>query len=223
MARGLLWLSVNLLFLNSQTHKKGNAFAAGSVKNRMGNIRGALSTEALAGIGLCVLLVAVVALTMRDKKPRFRFDSPATTATTTSPAIATAPTGSSPTAPVTPPDLQALFVQGRAESPLIAPIDEPVGPPFVTNTDYANPPVYREIREADLGKMYAAAPKKNKRALDKVSRLGGFRTPEAMAQAFGYASVDQMLARWDQMIATGPQFQPGYFGTNASSPVPWQD
>ncbi len=189
----------------------------------MGNIRGAISTEALAAIGACVVLVVVVALTMRDKKPRFRFDSAASPAST---PIANAPPGSpltAPASPANPPDLQALFVQGRAESPLIAPIDEPVGPPFITNTDYANPPVYREIGEVDLGKMYASAPQKNKRALDKVARLGGFRSPEAMAQAFGYPSVDQMLARWDQTLAAAPKFQPSYFGTNAASPQRWQD
>jgi len=201
----------------------GHAGAAGSAKSRMGNIRGSLSTEALAAIGACVVIVVVVALTMRDKKPRFRFDSAASPAAT---PVAAAPTGSplaAPASPATPPDLQALFVQGRAESPLIAPIGQPVGPSFITNTDYANPPVYREIREADLGKIYAASPTKNKRVLDKVARLGGFRSPEAMAQAFGYASVDQMLARWDQAIAAGPQFQPSYFGTNAASPQRWQD
>ena len=220
MAGSLLGFWVHLLFLNSQSHNRGHAGAAGSAKNRMKNIRGTLSTEALAAIGACVVLVVVVALTMRDKKPRFRFDSAASPAST---PISTAPPGSPLTTPATPPDLQALFVQGRAESPLIAPVDEPVGPPFVTNTDYANPPLYREIREADLGKMYASAPKKNKRALDKVARLGGFRSPEAMAQAFGYPSVDQMLARWDQTIAVTPQFQPSYFGTNSAAPLPWQD
>lgn len=201
----------------------GRSDAPGSAKSRIRNIRGALSFEALAAIAGCVIIVVFVALTMRDKKSRFRFDSAANPAST---PIASAPPGSPLTPPAAPagsPDLQALFVQGRAESPLIAPVDEPVGPPFVTNTDYAHPPVYREIREADLGKMYASAPKKNKRALDKVARLGGFRSSEAMAQAFGYPSVDQMLTRWDQTLAATPRFQPSYFGTNSGPAVPSQD
>ena len=114
-------------------------------------------------------------------------------------------------------------MQGRAESQLIAPVDEPVSPPFVPNTDYARQPVYREIREVDLGRMYAAAPLKDKRALGKVARLGGFGTPEAMARAFGYPSVDQMVWSWDQTIATTPQFQVNNFGTNSAPPLPWQD
>jgi len=179
-----------------------------------------MSNEALAAIGACAVLVAVVAMTMRDKKPRFHFDS------APSPAPATAAVSPAETASAVPaasPDLQALFVQGRAESPLIAPTDDTVVPPFVPNTDYAKPPAFREIREAELGKIYAAAPKNDKRALGKVARLGGFRSPEAMAQAFGYPSVDQMLWTWDQTIATTPQFQAANFGTNASPPLPWQE
>lgn len=181
-------------------------------------MRGVLSAEALAAIGACIVLVALVALTMRDKKPRFRFD-----ATPTPAPAATVPPGTAPATPVPVPDLDALFVQGRAESQLIAPVGEPLSPPFVPNTDYAKPPVYREIREADLSGMYAAAPKKDIRAISKVAKLGGFGSPEAMARAFGYPSVDQMIWNWDQAIATNPQFQPGHFGTNASPPLPWQD
>ena len=185
----------------------------------MGNVRGALSTEALAALGACVVLVAVVALTMRDKKPRFHFDSLATPAPAA--VAATPPPASSLTIPAAQPDLQALFVQGRAESPLIAPVDQPLAPPFITNTDYAKQPVYREIHEAELGRMYASASKKDRQALGKVARIGGFGSPEAMARAFGYPSVDQMLSQWDQMIAATPQFQPANFGTNSSPPLPW--
>ncbi|MEI8309571.1 MAG: hypothetical protein WCH98_02325 [Verrucomicrobiota bacterium] len=192
----------------------------------MGNIRGALSNEALAAIGACVVLVVVVAMTMRDKKPRFHFDSLVGPASSTAAAATSASTSlaSSPAIPSASPDLQALFVQGRAESPLIAPVvDGPLTPPFVTNTDYARPPVYREIGEVDLGKIYASAPKNDKKALGKVARIGGFRSPEAMARAFGYPSVDQMLWTWDQTIATSPQFQAANFGTNSRPPLPWQD
>lgn len=190
-----------------------------------------MSNEALAAIGACVVLVIVVTLTMRDKKPRFHFDS--LTGSTPAPAAASATASPAPAAaapslkeiPSAPSDLQALFVQGRAESPLIAPADSvPASPPFVTNTDYARPPVYREIREAELGKIYAAVPKSDKRALAKVARIGGFRSPEAMARAFGYPTVDQMVATWDQTIAAGgPQFQAANFGTNSRPPLPWQD
>jgi len=171
----------------------------------------------MAAIGGCVLLVILVALTMRDKKPRFRFDADPTPAPA---ATATPAAASVPETPSAPPDLQALFEQGRAESPLIAPVDDP---PFVTNTDYANPPVYRQIRETDLGQMYASAPKKDKRALAKIAKLGGFSSPESMALSFGYPSVDQMLWNWEQTLAATPQFQPQNFGTNATPPLPWQD
>lgn len=185
------------------------------MKNSRGNIRGALSTEALAAIGACVLLVLLVALTMRDRKPRFRFD-PAPSPT---PVASVAPAGpSAGTTTVPPSDLQALFEQGRVESPLMAPVDEP---PFVTNTDYASPPVYREIREPELGQVYVSVSKKDKKALSKVAKLGGFRSPEEMAQSFGYPSVDQMVWNWEQTITATPQFQPGNFGTNASPPLPW--
>ena len=222
MMRDLLRCFVNLPILNFQNHNPENK----SAKNRRGNIRGALSNEALAAIGACVVLVVVVAMTMRDKKPRFHFDSlagPTPATTVVAPSASTALT-SSPENPAASPDLQALFVQGRAESPLIAPVVTGPGTfPFVTNTDYARPPVYREIGEADLGKIYASAPKNDKRALGKVARIGGFRSPEAMARAFGYPSVDQMLLIWDQTIATSPQFQAANFGTNARPPLPWQD
>jgi hypothetical protein len=191
---------------------------AGPAKNRRAHIRGVLSAEALAAIGACVVLVALVALTMRDKKPRFRFD-----ATPTPAPAATVLPASAPTTPVPAPDLDALFVQGRAESQLIAPVGEPASPPFVPNTDYAKPPVYREIRETDLSGIYAAAPKKDIRAIGKVAKLGGFGSPEAMARAFGYPSVDQMIWSWDQAIATTPQFRAGNFGTNSAPPLPWQD
>ena len=191
---------------------------AGPAKDRRANIRGVLSAEALAAIGACIILVALVAFTMRDKKPRFRFD-----ATPTPAPAATVPPAAASTTPVSAPDVDALFVQGRAESQLIAPVGEPLSPPFVPNTDYAKPPVYREIRETDLSGMYAAAPKKDKRAIGKVAKLGGFGSPEAMARAFGYPSVDQMISTWDQTIATTPQFQAGNFGTNSAPPLPWQD
>jgi len=205
------------------------------VRNRKTSLRGTLSAEALAAIMACVVLVVVVGLTMRDKKPRFRFDPAGTPAPS---ATASAKPASASSTPVPPPDLQALFVQGRAESQpsqLIAPVDEPIAPPFVTatnyarntsyltNTDYANPPAYRQIREVDLGKMYVSAPIKDKRALGRVAKLGGFGSPEGMAQAFGYPSVDQMVSHWDQTIATTPQFQAANFGTNSAPPLPWQD
>ena len=179
-----------------------------------------LSYEALAAIGACAILVIVLALTMRDRKPRFHFDSVATPAPSGS---TTPPPGSGLATAGATPDVQALFVQGRAESPLIAPADGPLLPPFVTNTDYARPPVFREIREAELGKIYESASKKDKRALGKVARLGGFGSPEAMAKGFGYPSVDQMLWNWDRTIASTPQFQAENFGTNSSPPLPFQD
>ena len=216
MARGLLRYFANLLLLNSHSHSPGNE----SAKIRKKNIRGALSNEALAAIGACVVLVVVVAMTMRDKKPRFHFDSLASPAV--APATASAPsTASAATNPAASSDMQALFVQGRSESPLIATVSDPASPPFVTNTDYARPPVYREIREAGLEQIYASAPKKDKRVLGKVAKLGGFGSPEAMAKAFGYPSVDQMVVSWDKTIEATPQFQAANFGTNAKPPLPW--
>ncbi|MBE2204468.1 MAG: hypothetical protein IAE94_09035 [Chthoniobacterales bacterium] len=185
-----------------------------------GKSQGALSIEAMAAIGACILLVVIVALTMRDKKPRFRFDNPKAEPTASASPAAAVPPAASATAS----HLQTLFVEGRQESPLIAPVEAPASPPFVAmNTDYAHAPVYRDIREADLGRIYAAAPQKDKRALSKVARLGGFGTPEAMARAFGYPSVDQMVWSWDQTVVTTPQFQANNFGTNSAPPLPWQD
>jgi hypothetical protein len=158
---------------------------------------------------------------MRDKKPRFHFESTATP----TPAAAAAPAASTAsTAPAAPADLQALFVQGRAESPLIAPVDQPLTPPFVTtNTDYVNPPAFTDIHETDLGKLYVTTPVKDKRALGKVARIGGFGSPEAMARAFGYPSVDQMIARWEQTISSAPRFQPNNFGTNNPRNLPYDN
>jgi len=169
--------------------------------------RGIVSTEAMVAVGACLLLIALVVTTMRDKKPRFRLDPPGNSPSPTPSATAT------PFPQSTPGDIQALFVQGRAESPLIV-------PPAATNTDFSQPPVYREIHEAELGRIYAAAPQKNRRALTRVAALGGFRSPEAMASSFGYPSVDAMIATWDQTIETGPQFQPNAFGTNARPVYP---
>ena len=220
MERGLIVFSAHLLLLNTQSHNRGSSHAAGRAEIRRKNIRGALSSEALAAIGACAVLVVVVGLTMRDRKPRFHFDSAAATPAPSSPA---APAGSAPATAGPTPDVQALFVQGRAESPLIGSADGPLLPPFVTNTDYARPPVFREIREAELGKIYASASKKDRRALGKVARLGGVGSPDAMAQTFGYPSVDQMLWNWDRTIASTPQFQAENFGTNSSPPLPFQD
>jgi len=169
--------------------------------------RGVVSTEAMVAVGACFLLIALVVTTMRDKKPRFRLDPPEISPGPTPSAMAT------PLPPATPGDIQALFIQGRAESPLVVPAE-------TTNTDFAQPPVYREIREAELGRIYAEAPQKNRRSLTKVASLGGFRSPEAMASSFGYPSVDAMLAIWDQTITTGPRFQPNSFGTNARPVYP---
>jgi len=165
--------------------------------------RGIVSTEAMVAVGACFLLIALVVTTMRDKKPRFRLDPPGA-----SPTPSATATPLPPATPATAGDIQALFIQGRAESPLIVPAE-------ATNNDFAQPPVYREIREAELGRIYASAPKKNRRSLTRVAALGGFRSPEEMAASFGYPSVDEMLWNWEQAIATGPQFQVDTFGTNA--------
>lgn len=220
IAGGLLGCPVHLATLKSQSHNRGSELA----KSRKGRIRGTLSNDALAAIGACSVLVVVLALTMRDKKPRFHFDSFTGAAPVASASPATAAASPLPT-PAASPDVQALFVQGRAESPLIAPVETPISPPFVpgANIDYAKPPVFREIQEAELGQVYASAPKRDKRALVKVARLGGFGSPEAMARAFGYPSVEQMLSIWDRTAETPPQFRAANFGTNAKPPLPWQD
>lgn len=175
--------------------------------------RGNVSTEAMVAVGACLLLIALVVTTMRDKKPRFRLDPAEASPTPIPSATATA----TPLPSASPGNIQALFIQARAESPMIAPMEASQA---LTNTDFAQPPVYREIHEADLGRIYASAPKKNRRALTKVAALGGFHTPEEMAASFGYPSVDAMLWTWDQTIATSPQFQPDTFGTNARPVFP---
>ncbi len=176
--------------------------------------------EALVTIGACFLLIVLVVAAMRDKKLRLRLHPPAATASVTplpsaSPVPSAAPTAS-PVVSST--DIQTLFNQGRAESSLIAPVDAQQA---AANIDFAQQPGYREIREADLGRIYSSLPKKNRRALVKVAEIGGFRTSEDMARAFGYQSVDQMLWSWDQAILDNPRFLPNTFGTNALPVVPY--
>jgi hypothetical protein len=164
-----------------------------------------------------MVLILIVVLTMRDTKPQFRFD----------PSPTPTPAGSRSTVsgahgPATSSDLQTLFEQARAESlRMDAAVDPEPGSLFMTNTDYASAPVYREIHEAALSRTYKSLPKKDRRALSRVAQLGGFGSPEGMAQAFGYPSVDEMVSRWDQTIASTPQFLPSQVGTNASPPLPW--
>jgi hypothetical protein len=164
-----------------------------------------------------MLLILIVVLTMRDTRPRFRFDPSPTPTPEGSAADASGAPG-----PVKSSDLQTLFEQARAESPRMdAAVDSDPGSLFVTNTDYASAPVYREIHEAALSRTYESLSKKDRRALSRVAKLGGFGSPEGMAQAFGYPSVDEMVSRWDQTIAQTPQFLPSQVGTNASPPLPW--
>lgn len=215
----VLGFSAKLQILNQNTHTTTQDRPVLFATPAKGNQRGAMSTEALLAIAACFVLVVLLALTMRDKKPRFKFDSPASP----TPEQASLPTASAPAerSATNGSGLQALFDEGRTESPLIAPVEQPAYPPFVTNTDYANPPVYRQIREADLGRIYASTPQKDKRALDKVARIGGFRNADQMARSFGYPSVDQMISSWEETLVTTPRFQPNNFGTNAAPPLPW--
>jgi len=177
--------------------------------------------EALVTIGACCLLIVLVVVAMRDKKVRLRLRLPAASP---SPAASASPAPSAsppPTASPTPTDsatgIQSLFTQGRAESSLIAPAG---ARQTYADIDFAQPSGYREIREADLGRIYSSLPKKNRRALARVAEIGGFRTSEDMARSFGYQSVDQMLWSWDQTILESPRFSPNAFGTNAPPVVP---
>ena len=78
---------------------------------------------------------------------------------TPTPAPSASPT---PTASPPPTDsatgIQSLFTQGRAESSLIAPAG---ARQTYADIDFAQPSGYREIREADLGRIYSSLPKKN--------------------------------------------------------------
>jgi len=179
---------------------------------------------------LCMAVLAAMAVTLlSDGKTRFKFqlepEVKATPAPVQTPAPQTTPTAvQASVPPIVPPinveatgGIQSLFVEeqaGRAENRTFAPS------PFVNDQDFAQPRDYQDLKEQDLGKIYAAASKADKRALGKVARLGGFRSTEAMAVSFGYDSVDQMLAAWEQTIVVNPQFQPQFFGTNATPLVP---
>jgi len=175
---------------------------------------------------LCMAVLAALAVTLlSDGKPRFKFNlepelkatpapapAPAPAATFKAAATQTAAAAVNVEAPV---GIQSLFVterEQRAERP-------PAASLFAPQIDYAEPRQYQNLNEADLGRIYAAAAKADKRALSKVARLGGFRSADAMAVAFGYMSVSQMLDVWDQRIQMGPQFAPEEFGTNATAPV----
>lgn len=181
-----------------------------------------VSTELLVAIGACILLIALFGAMVRDKKVNFRFDAAPSPTPPAAASQAAAQGQQAASAPASPGNVQALFDQGRLESPLIAPVElaPEASMPMIPNTDFAQQPVYREIREADLNRIYATVPKKNKRALAKVASLGGYQSPDEMARAFGYVSVDQMLAAWDQNLLTTPQFLPENFGTNSMPFVP---
>jgi len=184
---------------------------------------------------LCMAVLAAMAVTLlSDGKTRFKFQLEPEAKPTATPTLTPAP----PVAPTTavvpsgipsivPPvnveatgGIQSLFVEeqaGRAENRTFAPA------PFVTDQDFSEPRSYQNLKEQDLGRIYAAASKADKRALGKVARLGGFRSADAMAYSFGYDSVGQMLEAWEQTLLVAPQFQPEYFGTNATPVVPTFD
>ncbi|MDX2080002.1 MAG: hypothetical protein SFU53_04400 [Terrimicrobiaceae bacterium] len=184
-----------------------------------------------AALAMAVLAALAVTL-MSDQRPKFRFDgltaspTPVAAGSPTAPAPASESPASVPSTDAAS-NLQVLFADAAAEQrgqfrDLPAPVIEtPVqynAPPFINNPDYARPPAFRDIRESDLNRAYAAAPKTDRRALARVARLGGFRSPEAMATAFGYQTVDQMVSVWDQQIERGPQFPVDGVGNEAGPP-----
>lgn len=183
---------------------------------------------------LCMAILAALAVTLlSDGKARFQFDQPApakespsaTPAAAAQAAASAAPiVGAAASRPATSAPvnveatggIQSLFVaeqQGRAEN-------RPTPSLFAPDVDYAQPRRYQNLKEQDLGRMYVSEVKVDKQALAKVARLGGFRSPEVMASAFGYGSVQQMVDSWEQRISMSPQFQADNFGTNATPVVP---
>lgn len=173
------------------------------------------------------LLAALAVSLMSDGKPRFRFASeatpvpspaaaatPAATPAAQATPVSAFPEGDLPTAGVESSAIRSLFVEAAAEQRG----QNQYAPPFVSGTDFSNPPAYRDIREAELGQAYATTPKPDRRALNRVAKLGGFRSPEAMATAFGYQSVDQMVSVWDQIIQNSPQFPIDGVGDSAGPP-----
>lgn len=182
-----------------------------------------------AALAMAILAALAVTL-MSDQRPKFRFEglNPSPT-----PAAAETPAASAPAATDTPAaaapesNLQTLFADTAAEQRgQFRQLPEPIetagvpydSPPFVNNPDYARPPVFRDLREADLNRVYASAPKTDRRALNRVAKLGGFRSPEAMAVAFGYQSVDQMISTWNQQLERGPEFPAAGVGNEAGPP-----
>ncbi len=87
-----------------------------------------------------------------------------------------------------------------ARSPTPSP--SPTPPLPAVETDFAAARTFLPLRESEVGRIYAVSPKDLK-ALRRVAKIGGYVSPEAMASAFGYDSVDQMLDAWNEALAAG--------------------
>lgn len=87
-----------------------------------------------------------------------------------------------------------------ARSPTPSP--SPTPPLPAVETDFAAARTFLPLRESEVGRIYSVSPR-NLKALRRVAKIGGYGSPEAMAAAFGYESVDQMLNVWNQALASG--------------------
>jgi len=89
-----------------------------------------------------------------------------------------------------------------AKSPTPTPAQAPMTPVPAVETDFAAARTFLPLRESEVGRIYSVSPR-NLKALRRVAKIGGYGSPEAMAAAFGYESVDQMLNVWNQALASG--------------------
>lgn len=158
-------------------------------------------------LGLAVL-AAIAATLVKEPKPKFQFPDPPKPPPASTPAASPASTNSVPMAGTdviegASAPLQALFIdaqqQQRGQSLFVTEPD----PPFVTPT----PAQVNRPREVELGQAYQSLSRTDTRALDKVSRMGGYGSPDRMAAAFGYLSVGDMVAAWARAEAEGNPFR----------------
>jgi len=146
----------------------------------------------LAGLVL-VLVVGLAIAFQRSRKPVIPASEQASATATPTPSATPA------ASPLVSSDLRALFEEEKAAR-------EAAGPPslFVPVEEPPERPLtYQPITPAERKRLYVASVKGDKKALRKVARIGGFRTPEDMAISYGYPSVQDMLDNWEATLLQG--------------------
>lgn len=175
-----------------------------------------------AALGIALLCAIAVTL-LRPSAPKFRFEDPAKAKPSAAAATTPVPPSVDGTNAIPVVDveataasqsLQALFADAQQEQrvqSLFVPANDsfPTSPPMMPSASVAQPVQPVNISEVEAGRAYQQLSQRDRRALNRVAQLGGYGTPEQMASAFGYFSVDAMLTAWQRAEASGVPFQPG--------------